>query len=173
MQTYADERGLALDFDGPEHLDVVGDAIKIRRIVQNLAFNAIKYTRDGGVSVRWGEPGPRDPDRWFIQVQDTGPGFAEGPRAALASALGVATGLAKDMHEHAKRGEVLHTDRNETALPKPAAATAQSAYTQPGEGIGLSIVKRLCTLLDATIEFHSEPGQGTTFRVLLPRQYAG
>ncbi len=172
MQTYADERSLALDFDGPERLDVTGDAIKIRRIVQNLAFNAIKYTRDGGVLVRWGEPGPRDPDRWFVEVQDTGPGFAEGPRAALASVLGVATGLAKDMHEHAKRGEILHADRTETALPS-VPAVPSAAYTQPGEGIGLSIVKRLCTLLDATIEFHSEPGQGTTFRVLLPRQYPG
>ena len=43
--------------------------------------------------------------------------------------------------------------------------------SQPGEGIGLSIVKRLCNLLDATIEFDSELGRGTTFRILLPKRY--
>ena len=36
----------------------------------------------------------------------------------------------------------------------------------------LSIVKRLCEMLDATLERHSVPGQGTNFRVLFPRAYA-
>jgi signal transduction histidine kinase len=40
-----------------------------------------------------------------------------------------------------------------------------------GEGIGLSIVKRLCELLDASIEIQSADGQGTTFRVIFPRRY--
>jgi len=35
----------------------------------------------------------------------------------------------------------------------------------------LSIVKRLCDLLDATIEMTSETGVGTNFRILLPRHY--
>ena len=44
---------------------------------------------------------------------------------------------------------------------------------EAGEGIGLSIVKRLCEMLDASIEMQSVPGMGTTFRILFPRQYAG
>jgi signal transduction histidine kinase len=43
---------------------------------------------------------------------------------------------------------------------------------EAGEGIGLSIVKRLCELLDATIEMESTPGVGTHFRILFPRSYA-
>jgi len=42
---------------------------------------------------------------------------------------------------------------------------------ESGEGIGLSIIKRLCELLDATIELKSEQGVGTTFRILFPRKY--
>ena len=47
----------------------------------------------------------------------------------------------------------------------------KSNRDESGEGIGLSIVKRLCDLLDATIELKSEQGVGTTFRILFPRKY--
>jgi signal transduction histidine kinase len=45
------------------------------------------------------------------------------------------------------------------------------ALNEAGEGIGLSIVKRLCELLDATIEVRSVKDVGTTFLILFPRQY--
>jgi signal transduction histidine kinase len=47
----------------------------------------------------------------------------------------------------------------------------RSGYQQPGEGIGLSIVKRLCELLDASLEMASSAEKGTTFRVVFPRYY--
>ena len=42
--------------------------------------------------------------------------------------------------------------------------------TGANKGIGLTIVKRLCELLEATLELESQPG-GTTFRITLPRHY--
>jgi signal transduction histidine kinase len=54
-------------------------------------------------------------------------------------------------------------------LPSESGATPQEP--QPGEGVGLSIVKRLCELLDAGLELATKPGQGSTFRVILPRSY--
>jgi two-component sensor histidine kinase len=39
------------------------------------------------------------------------------------------------------------------------------------EGIGLSIVKRLADLLNASVELDSEKRAGTTFKVLFPRSY--
>ena len=42
---------------------------------------------------------------------------------------------------------------------------------QPGEGVGLTIVKRLCELLDASLELATKPGHGSTFRVILPLSY--
>ncbi len=46
-----------------------------------------------------------------------------------------------------------------------------TARQKPGEGIGLSIVKRLSELLDASLEMTSSVETGTTFRVVLPRRY--
>ena len=65
------------------------------------------------------------------------------------------------------------------AAPLQDAASPTGAQTdrvsapdaQSGEGIGLSIVKRLCDMLDATIELKSEPSVGTSFRILFPRHY--
>ena len=56
-------------------------------------------------------------------------------------------------------------------MPEPSQAEKPSR-DEAGEGIGLSIVKRLCELLDATIELKSEKDVGTTFRILFPRTYA-
>ena len=48
----------------------------------------------------------------------------------------------------------------------------QTLRGDAGEGIGLSIVKRLCDMLDASIEMQSIKDQGTTFRILFPRHYS-
>jgi signal transduction histidine kinase len=37
--------------------------------------------------------------------------------------------------------------------------------------MGLSIVKRLCEMLDATIEMQSVAEVGTSFRIFFPRHY--
>jgi signal transduction histidine kinase len=56
-------------------------------------------------------------------------------------------------------------------LAQGTQAAAPSPAQMHGEGVGLSIVKRLCELLDARVELESRAGVGTTFRVFLPRHY--
>ncbi len=171
-QAAANDRQLWLTFDGPLALVVDGDAVKVSRIVQNLVLNAIKYTHHGGVFVSWGGSVENDAARWFIQVSDTGPGLQAQHSAPLAGALEAASDQAKVVAADDKRGDVSHvkpTPHDAAATPQDNASRASGH--QEGEGIGLSIVKRLCALLDATLEVDSTIGEGTTFRILLPKQY--
>jgi len=165
----AQERGLFLKMKGPDSLRVHGDRAKIQRILQNLLLNALKYTERGGVTVIWDSIESHDAHDWMFCVQDTGPGLDEGPGAPLARQLYEATQTAHagdDLHEQEKSaGDLDH------APTVPAQSFTLPESLQPGEGVGLSIVKRLCELLDASLELETSPGKGSTFRVVLPRHY--
>jgi signal transduction histidine kinase len=166
-QSSAADRGLYLKMDGPESMPVQGDRTKVLRIVQNLLLNAVKYTQRGGVTVTWGVDQGRDTDRWTFSVQDTGPGIDENRSAPFAQELLSATEAADDARDAS-------TDRRRdmpAAKTLPSASPELPQSQQPGEGVGLSIVKRLCELLDAGLELATKPGQGTTIRVILPRSY--
>lgn len=170
LQPQAQQRGLYLRFEGVFALPVEGDAIKTRRIAQNLILNAVKYTRSGGVTVTCGNCRLGDRERWFMQIRDTGPGFHAGPGSQLAGALEEATDQSRQIAADHATGEVSHANVD-LAESIAAPADPRPVSQQPGEGLGLSIVKRLCDLLDATTELQSEIGVGTTFRILLPRSY--
>ena len=161
-------QGLRLEMEGPQTLTVEGDAVKTRRIAQNLLINALKYTRKGGVTLAWGDSREGDEERWMLRVSDTGPGLDAGSAAPLAGAIKAATVEARQVEDRADERRQPAAD---AAEPADAAANA-GGLRRRGEGIGLSIVKRLCEMLDATIELDSN-GNGTTFRVVFPRRYRG
>ena len=169
LQPLAHQRGLSLAVDGPAPFPVVGDAAKVQRIVQNLALNALRYTTDGGVRLTWKETRENDVERWLIRIEDTGPGLRFAPGAPIARALEEGTDLARKLEEEAPPGSPVE--------PVPGASASSplpevpEACRLPGEGIGLSIVKRLCELLEAGLEVTTEAGKGTTFQVSLPRRY--
>jgi signal transduction histidine kinase len=148
---------------------VEGDAVKAQRIAQNLLLNALKYTLRGGVTVSWGDSRPNDPNRWMLCVTDTGPGLHTGSGAPIAGALEAATEEARQIDEPVHTGSKGAAD--DTTSQSAAALDAHRVHQERGEGIGLAIVKRLCELLDASIEMDSTPGEGTAFRVVFPRSY--
>ena len=162
----ARERGLRLDVQGPDSLLVEGDRAKIQRILQNLLLNAIKYTPRGGVTVIWGMANGEHGKRWMFCVQDTGPGLNADSDTPLAHQLHEATQIAREL-DHAPAPNQLAQ-----APTVPAQSRTLPPGQIPGEGVGLTIVKRLCELLDASIELETSPGKGSTFRVILPRSYA-
>jgi signal transduction histidine kinase len=156
VRATAEGRGLVLRTVGPDVLEVEGDAIKVRRIAQNLVLNALKYTTSGGVTIAWEDHPADDQRRWHFRIEDTGPGFHAGPGAPIADALNPST--------EAPTGSPSGSTPASEADPRPLRQAR-------GEGIGLAIVKRLCDLLDATVEFESHADVGTIVRVQVPRRY--
>lgn len=90
-----------------------------------------------------------------------GPGF-DLAASQLPGALKHATDEASEL-------EGSHATPAPTLNSHSSAADSEPAH---GEGIGLSIVKHLCELLDASLEFETAPGAGTTFRVTFPERYS-
>jgi signal transduction histidine kinase len=165
-QATATDRGLYLKMDGPSTLPVEGDKPKVLRILQNLLLNAVRYTKRGGISVQWGVDTTRDTERWTFSVMDTGPGIDERGDVTMATELHDATAVADDAREAAP-----NRPRDMAGAATVTSGSATPASEPPGEGVGLSIVKRLCELLEASLELATKPGHGSTFRVILPSRY--
>ncbi|MDI6843087.1 MAG: ATP-binding protein [Anaerosomatales bacterium] len=76
LDPLARTKGLALHAEIPETLEAVTDGRLIRQVLRNLISNAVKFTHEGGVTVRLLDAG----DRFRIVVADTGVGI---PKEAL------------------------------------------------------------------------------------------
>ncbi|MEI6435879.1 MAG: PAS domain S-box protein [Bacteroidota bacterium] len=62
--------------DLPRH--VLVDESKLRQIFINLIGNALKFTNEGGITVRiWLDKVTEVPGRLFVEIQDSGPGIPE------------------------------------------------------------------------------------------------
>lgn len=163
LRPLAAARNLFLKYEGPASIPVEGDLVKLQRIAQNLLLNALRATQRGGVVVRCSvEQGETDAPahHWTLSVEDTGPGFALQAADEFRHALKRAT-------EEAHKTE----DRDPPTVQR-ATSGPGSGCVPSGEGIGLSIVKRLCTLVSASVELETAPGYGTTFRITFPIRYS-
>jgi signal transduction histidine kinase len=163
LQPLAAERRLFLRCQTPSELSVHGDLVKVTRIAQNLILNAIKYTESGGVLVSCAAAPAGEVERWILCVQDTGVGLERTSDTPLAQVISEAT---RESQAISGKAEQMPAELS-SALP------ASSPTHASGEGIGLSIVKRLCELLDASIELQTQRGRGTTFRIVFPGRYTG
>lgn len=142
VEPTAREKGLKLVVQGDRDLVVQTDAAKVRRIAQNLLVNAIKYTISGEVRIDWELAKPS----WLLRIEDTGPGIQDVIGSPVAQEL------------------------DDADSDSPATGGGRKAAYQ-GEGIGLTIVKQLCTLLDAGVSMESEIGRGTKFTIEFPLVY--
>lgn len=161
----SESRGLYVRVEGPAQLVVDGDSSKVRRMLQNLLLNALKYTERGGVVLSLGI----EEESWWLMIKDTGPGLQDGPDTPLIVGLKEATASARESDEKAA---AIDGVASRVVAPAPGGLPAErSSVFQPGEGIGLTIVKRLCELLDASLEVASSSTAGTTFRMVFPLHY--
>ncbi|MEX2574671.1 MAG: HAMP domain-containing sensor histidine kinase [Balneolaceae bacterium] len=147
----ASEKNLELRSSGNDKLIVQSDRVKIQRIAQNLLLNSLKYTNEGHIEIEWTGESDR---QWMLCVRDTGPGMKSTYAAPFLKT---------------SPGE------KETSPKKPPAEaiTGPSEVQLHSEGIGLSIVRRLCDMLDAVVKIETEAGKGTEFRIMFPLELSG
>lgn len=141
MQTAATEKFLkfSLSFGDTARGLFKGDVVRIRQIVSNLASNAVKFTKEGQVTVQVDVIEPEVDEEvatLVVKVSDTGIGFDKEARARLFNRFEQADG----------------------------SITRQFG----GTGLGLSICKALSEMMDGSISVVSIPNQGSTFTVKLP-----
>ncbi|MGJ7522920.1 Hpt domain-containing protein [Variovorax sp. LT1P1] len=92
-----------------------------------------------------------------VSFRDDGGGLNLDRIAQRARALGLAT------HD-----EVLSPDAAAEMIFKPGFSTAEQVSELAGRGIGMDVVRADVAALGGRIETHSTPGQGTTFKLVLP-----
>ncbi|SDN24682.1 ATP-binding protein [Lachnospira pectinoschiza] len=122
---------------------LIGDAIRIRQIINNILTNAIKYTDYGSVTMFVGYSPTDEADiiNLIVQVTDTGQGMKK-----------------EDLSNLFHTFQRINIERN---------------YAVEGTGLGLSISKQLVDLMGGSIEVESEYGVGSTFTITIPQKLDG
>jgi signal transduction histidine kinase/CheY-like chemotaxis protein len=132
-----------LDVDENTPLELYGDELRIKQILNNLLSNAFKYTDEGkvGLSV-CAEPGEdKEIVSLVFRVSDTGQGMREDQITRLFDAY--------------------------------SRFNMEANRTVTGAGLGMNIVKRLIEMMDGEIMVESEIGKGSTITVRLPQKSVG
>jgi Na+/proline symporter/signal transduction histidine kinase/CheY-like chemotaxis protein len=123
----------------PTRAFVATDPAFLRRILQNLLSNALRYGRVEGRPPRVLLGCRRTGEGLRIEVRDNGPGIAADKQAIIFDEF-----VRLQAEDDAPREE-------------------------RGLGLGLAIVERIARMLDLPVGLASAPGRGSTFSVIVPR----
>jgi len=140
MKLEAEAKGLSFTFQTAEDVPamLVGDKLRILQILRNLVSNAIKFTSEGGVDVRFDCGSPHH-------------GASECALRMVVSDTGIG------MDPMAMK-----------SLFQPfAQAGADIQHQYGGTGLGLVIAKRFAEMMKGSISVESTPGHGSTFTCVL------
>ncbi|MDQ3002719.1 MAG: ATP-binding protein [Fibrobacterota bacterium] len=141
----ARRKRLALSLDLAPGLPtrVIGDALRLKQILNNLIGNALKFTQKGGVIIRLREDvsvtspaGAARVCNLLFQVEDTGVGIPEEAQGRIFQSF------------------------------VQADTTITRQYG--GTGLGLFISKQIVEMMGGKIGFHTRTGVGSVFHFTLP-----
>ena len=140
VQGKADDMGLTFNLDVDKNIPMIlnGDEIRIKQIITNILSNAVKYTKEGSVTLKAGfEKIADDPNsvRLLISVSDTGIGIKPEDLKRLFVAF-----------------ERIDEKRNRNI---------------EGTGLGMSIAQSFLAMMGSHMEVESEYGKGSTFSFAL------
>ncbi|TLX72158.1 PAS domain S-box protein [Labilibacter sediminis] len=114
------------------------DSLKIKQILLNLVNNALKFTKEGNVTIQYSFKFDNNSDKGALlfSVIDTGIGISEEKQTTIF--------------------EPFIQDKN------------PNKKEHQGTGLGLSIVQKLIHMMDGTISLVSSENKGSNFSILIP-----
>lgn len=126
------------DFSKLIHPNVVGDSVRLQRIIINILGNSVKFTPDGkSISFAVVEnPIDANHSSYHLIMEDTGVGMSEEFQKKIFDSFS-------------------QEERAQTS-------------TYKGTGLGMAITKQYVTMMNGTIELKSKIDEGTRFDVILP-----
>jgi len=141
----AKQEGLDLVFEtaGPVPALVRTDALRVRQVLVNLIGNALKFTNSGRIAVRL--------------------------RLAQGGGRRLATSLPGELHiEVEDHGVGMDAATLQRVFQPFRQADASTSRRFGGTGLGLTISRHLARMLGGELDAVSAPGEGSTFRLILP-----
>lgn len=123
---------------------MVTDRLHLEQVLRNLLSNALKFTPEGGITLRTYQPTPQELD--IVGMQGT-------PTVAL---------------QVRDTGIGIPGDKLEVIFERFRQADPRTHRQYGGTGLGLSISRELAAILGGTISVQSTPGNGSSFTLYLP-----
>jgi len=135
----AEEKGLTLDasFEGPIPQTIKTDPARLRQVLINLVANAVKFTKEGGVSLTVSINPSFKAAYPLLQVKITDTGIGIPP------------------------------ERQESLFKAFVQGDASISRQYGGSGLGLAISRHFAVALGGDITVNSQSGQGSTFTLTI------
>ena len=121
-------------------MNVSGDELRVKQILNNILSNAFKYTEKGMVKMSVSYKDIEDCDdevTLVVSVSDTGQGMTQ--------------------------------EQVDTLFDEYSRFNQESNRSTEGTGLGMSITRNLIRMMRGEIAIESEPGKGSVFTVFLPQ----
>jgi len=129
-----------LEIDENLHMDLLGDELRVKQILNNILSNAFKYTNRGMVKMSVSSKQSQDDEEiivLIVSITDTGQGMTNEQVKALFDDY-------SRFNQEANR-------------------------STEGTGLGMGITRNLISMMNGEIAVESEPGKGSVFTVFLPQ----
>jgi len=152
----ATEQGISLEVsvDSKMPAAMMLDETRLRQVLFNLVGNAIKFTHEGGVTVR-----ATATPRKSSEKQPVEEAASEADRRCFYRLVVTVSDT----------GIGIPPDQQEQIFDAFEQQEGQNTRRYGGTGLGLAISRKLVRMMGGELQVESEPGSGSTFTVKLPR----